>query len=159
MLEAGAVSFSPPQTPMAMSDPITRNFNASLKKTYEWLEDVERALPFGDRQIAYHVLRGVLHVLRDRLTAEEACDLAAELPIMLRGMYFEGWSPANKPVKMKPNDFLDRVQSLLEPAIGGLGVETCVAAVLHVLGKRISAGEIADIRGALPKQFESLWPA
>lgn len=142
-----------------MSDPITRNFNATLQKTYEWLEDVENALPFGDRQVAYHCLRAVLHVLRDRLTPEEASDLAAELPTILRGVYFEGWSPANKPVKMKQAEFLDRVKTLLAPVAGGLNPEICVSAVLHVLNKRISAGEISDIRGALPRQYRELWPA
>ena len=79
-----------------MSDPITRNFNASLQKTYEWLQHVEDALSTDDRPTAYHALRAVLHALRDRLTPVEACELAAELPAMLRGIYFEGWSPAEE---------------------------------------------------------------
>lgn len=141
-----------------MSDPITRNFNASLQKTYQWLEDVERALPYGDRQTAYHALRAVLHALRDRLTPEEACDLAAELPTLLRGVYFEGWSPANKPLKMNGGQFLDRVEAQLVPVAEDLDPAACVSAVFEVLDQRVSAGEIADIRGALPHEFQELWP-
>jgi uncharacterized protein (DUF2267 family) len=144
-----------------MSDPVTRNFNASLQKTYEWLGDVESALPFGDRQTAYHALRSVLHTLRDRLTAEEACDLAAELPSVLRGIYFEGWSPAHKPVKMNALEFTDQIETLLEPLLepgaDGLETESCISAVFGVLEKHISPGEISDIRGALPREFQDFW--
>jgi uncharacterized protein (DUF2267 family) len=31
----------------------------------------------------------VLHALRDRLTVEEASDLAAQLPMLIRGLYYE----------------------------------------------------------------------
>ena len=142
-----------------MSDPITRNFNASLQKTYEWLEDVGNMLPFGDRQTAYHALRGVFHVLRDRLTPEEACDLAAELPTVLRGVYFEGYSPANKPEKMNEREFLNQVKTRISPVAEGLDAATCVAAVFHVLSKRVSVGEITHIRGCMPREYENLWSA
>ncbi len=147
-----------PSRPTTMSDPITRNFNASLQKTYEWLEDVAAALSFGDRQTAYHVLRSVLHTLRDRLTAEEACDLAAQFPTLLRGIYFEGWSPANKPVKMNKIAFLDRVNTLTSPFAENLPPEQCVSAVFGVLRKRIEDGEISEIQGAMPRTFRELWP-
>lgn len=142
-----------------MSDPVTRNFNATLQKTYEWLQDVANALPFGDRQTAYHALRSVLHTLRDRLPAEEACDLAAELPTLLRGIYFEGWSPANKPVKMNEIEFLSLLEKRLEAGAVGLIAETCASAVFEVLHQRISAGEISDVRSALPHEYQDLWPA
>jgi uncharacterized protein (DUF2267 family) len=141
-----------------MSDPIARNFNASLQKTYEWLEDVGQTLATGDHQTAYHALRGVLHALRDRLLPEEACNFAAELPGMLREIYFEGWSPAGKPVKMNRDDFLERVGSEISRVAGDLSPERCASAVFGVLRKRIAAGEITEVRGELPKQFQELWP-
>lgn len=140
-----------------MTDPVTRNFNASTQKTYEWLKDVERELSTDDRQMAYHALRGVLHALRDRLTPEEACNLAEQLPTMLRGIYYEGWSPANKPVKMNKREFLDRIAELMATAPNGLDPGRCVPAVFHVLQERIAPGEIADVRGALPKDFAGFW--
>lgn len=142
-----------------MSDSITRNFDASMQKTFQWLDDVGQALITADRQTAYHALRGVLHTLRDRLTPDEACDLAAELPSMLRGIYFEGWRPTNRPLKMNREEFLEHVKSQVSQVSWNLDPEHCVSAVFGVLQKRIAAGEISDIRGALPKQFQELWPA
>jgi uncharacterized protein (DUF2267 family) len=141
-----------------MSDPITRNFNASLQKTFEWLKDVEDALSSDDRPTAYHGLRAVLHALRDRLPPVEACELAAELPSLLRGIYFEGWSPVGKPEKMDKQEFFERVKKLAGPTSGDLNPARCVPAVFGVLQKRIAAGEINDIRGVLPNQFAELWP-
>ncbi len=141
-----------------MSDPVTANINASVQKTYEWLNDVQEALPNGGRQAAYHAARSVLHALRDRLTAEEAAHLAAELPSPLRGVYYEGWSPAGKPDKMKRPEFLDRVRRELESAPGPSDPEASTRAVLTMLQKRIAAGEISDVRSVLPGDFADLWP-
>lgn len=141
-----------------MSDAVTRNVNASVQKTFEWLKDVENALNTADRQVAFHALRGVLHALRDRLFVEEACDLAEQFPTYLRGVYYEGWSPHNKPIKMSKEQFLDRIR------LSGSGASYCsnpvrwAEAVFEVLAKRVAAGEIFDVRSALPKEFESLWP-
>ena len=148
-------NFKPSTT---MSDPVTRNFNSSLQKTYEWVEDVRQAMGNGSRQTAYTALRGVLHALRDRLIPEEACDLAAQLPTILRGVFFEGWTPAHKPIKMSRDEFIARVWEEVRGVAETIDPEACVAAVFEVLERRIAAGEIAEIRGALPKQFQQLWP-
>ena len=48
------------------------------------------ALGTDDRQDAYRAVRGVLHTLRDRLPVEESAQLAAQLPTLLRGVFYEG---------------------------------------------------------------------
>ena len=45
----------------------------------------------GDRRSAYRALRSVLHVLRDRLTPEQAVHLGAQLPLLVRGIFYDGW--------------------------------------------------------------------
>ena len=54
--------------------------------------------------------RPVLHTLRDRLTVEEAAHLSAQLPLLIRVIYFEGWHPAHKPTKERfKEQFLDQI--------------------------------------------------
>ena len=72
--------------------PIERTVHA----TNNWLEELKEELRLQDRQQAYHLLRVVLHTLRDRLTVAEAVDLGAQLPMLIRGLYYEGWTPARE---------------------------------------------------------------
>lgn len=141
-----------------MSDTVTRNINATVQKTYEWLVDVEEELHTDDRQMAYHALRSVLHALRDRLPVDEAADLAAELPLILRGLYYEGWRPAHKPEKLDLKEFLDRVMANYD-APSPADPRRLAEAVLAVLDKRVAAGEMSDVRGTLPKDILELLPA
>jgi uncharacterized protein (DUF2267 family) len=141
-----------------MSDSVTRNINSSVQKTYEWLVDMEDELLTADRQIAYHALRSVLHALRDRLSPNEASDLAAQLPTYLRGVFYEGWKPANKPEKFNLDEFLNRVASNYDAALPAEPLRF-TEAVLAILEKRVSAGEMNDIRSTLPHDILQLWPA
>jgi uncharacterized protein (DUF2267 family) len=62
-------------------------FDSTLQKTSQWLNDLMMDMGWQDRQMAYSTLRAVLHTLRDRLTADEAVDLGAQLPMLIRGFY------------------------------------------------------------------------
>jgi uncharacterized protein (DUF2267 family) len=71
-------------------------FDSTLKKTNGILKQIERSYswPKERRNQSYAALRVVLHTLRDRLTVEEAAQLSAQLPLLVRGIYFEGWDPS-----------------------------------------------------------------
>jgi uncharacterized protein (DUF2267 family) len=71
-------------------------FDTTIQKTNEWLNDLMNELDIQNRKAAYQILRAVLHALRDRLTVEEASDLAAGMPLLVRGIFFEGWNPGRK---------------------------------------------------------------
>jgi uncharacterized protein (DUF2267 family) len=134
-------------------------FNTTLQKTNEWLDEITYELALDDRHTAYVALRGTLHALRDRLPVEEAAHFGAQLPMLVRGFYYEGWRPAREPIKMHREDFLLRVE---EQLTGGtaqqLDSEAVVRAVFQVLSRRISKGEIGQVEQTLPKDLRDLWP-
>ena len=68
-------------------------FDTTVQETNTWLRGLMENLHLTDRQEAYHDLRVTLHALRDRLTVEEAAHLAAQLPMLIRGLYYEGGTP------------------------------------------------------------------
>jgi uncharacterized protein (DUF2267 family) len=140
-----------------MSHTITANINASTQKTHEWIASVEHELHDHNPQAAFHALRSVMHALRDRLPANEAVHLAAGLPTHLRGIYYEGWSPSNKPEKLTKQQFLHRIESEYSGP-GDLNPLRCATAVFAVLQQHVGSGEIGDIRSILPKEIAELWP-
>lgn len=137
-------------------------FDASLNVTHVWLKDLMQELGWEDRQRAYHALRAVLHALRDRLTVDEAAQLAAQLPLLIRGVYYEGWDPSNKPLKERHRDaflaHVDRNFGWYLAAKLAVDPEQIVRAVFAVLAKHITAGEIEDVKALLPKELRELWP-
>ncbi len=143
-----------------MSSTGLRAFDSTVEKTHIWLNELLAATDWGDdQQKAYMVLRAVLHALRDRLTIEGAAHLGAQLPMLVRGFYYEGWVPTGKPLKQRSKEeFLASVQEGLK-GDPSLDPEEATTAVFGLLDKRITGGEIGDIRGSLPGHIRELWPA
>jgi uncharacterized protein (DUF2267 family) len=134
-------------------------FDSTLQTTNIWLNEIQERLGWLDRQRAYHALRSVLHALRDRLTVQEAVDLGAQLPLLVRGFYYEGWNPSKTPLKdRKKQEFIAHVVKDFanDPLINP---EEVVRSVFQVLAKHVSPGEIDDVKGILPKQLKDLWSA
>ena len=133
-------------------------FDTTLQKTNEWLDEIMNELAIKDRHTAYVALRATLHALRDRLPLEEAVHLGAQLPMLVRGFYYEGWRPVREPIKMHREEFLLRVE---EQLTGGLALqldsEVVVCTVFQVLARKISKGEIGQVEQVLPKDLRDLW--
>ena len=134
-----------------------RGFDRTIQETNTWLHAISEEMGDPRRHVAYHALRGVLFALRDRLTVEEAFDLAAQLPMLMRGLYFEGYRPAGKPEKYHRAAFLEKVSRELQQA-DRVNPEKATRAVFRVLERHISKGEIADVREGLPEDLRRLWP-
>jgi uncharacterized protein (DUF2267 family) len=126
--------------------------------THEWLNDLMGQLGWEDKQRAYRLLRVTLQTLRDWLGVNEASHLGAQLPILIRGIYYEGWRPAGTPVtERSKTDFLARIDKAFETDPID-DVEEAVTDVFKVLNHHVSAGEVEDVRHALPKGLRELWP-
>lgn len=132
------------------------SFDKTIQKTNEWLEELMASYDGLDREKAYLALRATLHTLRDRLPVEEAVQLGAQLPMLIRGFYYEGWRPTGKPVKEHRQEFLGHVGEALSGC--GLGrPEDVVRSVFGLLFHRISKGEMEDVRQSLPKDIRELF--
>jgi uncharacterized protein (DUF2267 family) len=132
-------------------------FETTIHTTNEWIGELEQELGRRDRQQAYRIMRAVLMALRDRLTVEEATDLGAQLPMLVRGFYYEGWNPSKTPTRERNlQAFLDHVvQNMQEPIDGD--PEEAVRAVFGLLSRHVTPGEIEHVRGSLPKDVQRLW--
>ncbi len=133
-------------------------FDRTIQITNEWLQDLSAELNFSQRRQAYQALRATLHNLRDRLLAEEAVHLGAQLPMLIRGFYYDGWEPSKTPDKaIDKAAFLENVHKAMAGAPEGEHPETIVRAVFNLLERRVGGGEIAQIKQALPSGLRELW--
>jgi uncharacterized protein (DUF2267 family) len=125
----------------------------SAEKTNIWLNELADELGSKDRKRAYHVLRAYLHAVRDRLTVEEAAQLAAQLPELIRGIYYEGWVPSRTPMSYRSVDeFLKRIADEAMLPAETEASHACSAAA-RVLRRHVSEGEIADVVAVFPKEL------
>lgn len=129
-------------------------FDTTIHATNEWLHDIMERLGWEDRQRAYHALRVVLQSLRDRLPVEQAAALAAQLPMLVRGFYYEGWHPHGKPVKER------KKEEFLAPVAAEFKVddpEEIVRGVFDVVSRHVTTGEIDSVKHCLPAEIRALW--
>lgn len=141
-----------------MSQTGLKPFDSTIQTTNIWLNDILERLGWQDSYRAYHALRAVLHALRDRLTVEQAAALAAQLPMLVRGFYYEGWHPHGKPVKERhKEEFLAHIADAFrdDPDVDP---EQVTRAVFQVLAKHVTVGEIESVKQSLPTELRSLWP-
>ncbi|MFC7396692.1 DUF2267 domain-containing protein [Chelatococcus sp. GCM10030263] len=132
-------------------------FDKSIQTTNIWLNEISEEIG-PDRKLAWRALGVVLRTLRDRLPADEAAHLAAQLPLVVRGAYYDQYRPALQPVPLRSRE------EFVECVAGGLEGERPVdpdavtRTVLTVVGRHIDAGEVEQLRQSLPKAIRTLWP-
>lgn len=140
-----------------MSGTSIANFTQAAQQAQQWVNELADDLNWDERR-AYHLLRCVLHTLRDWLPQEEMVDLSAQLPSLIRGIYFEGWKPLETPVRdRKKADFLSRVRDAFSDDLLN-DPDAAVAAVFRLLDRHISRGEIVQVRNSMKKSMRELWP-
>ena len=137
---------------------IPKTISHTVQQTQEWLKEVESTAGLANETEALSALRAVLHQLRDRLSVEEAAQFSAQLPLLVRGIFFEGWQPARVPDKSVKTrqDFLDGVTKRVRPH--RLPPVPLVETVFAILSHHIDPGEISDIIGQLPDSLKTFWP-
>lgn len=130
----------------------------AVQQAHIWINEVDKRLRWENKARSYRLLKAVLHALRDHLQVNEAADLGAQLPTLIRGVYYDQWRPAITPIKERHvEDFLDRIDRdfradpINDP-------EQAAGVVFSFLSEKVSAGEISDVRNSLPASLRALWP-
>jgi len=129
----------------------------TVQTTNAWLNDIDDRIGCGKKG-AYHVLRAGLHALRDRLTPDEAVHLGQQLPVLIRGIYFEGWRPSATPVLDRSLDaWLGTVEGhLRDENETRIDPRTAAEAVFAVLRASIDEGEFRHLEVQMPGEVADL---
>ena len=129
----------------------------ATQQAQEWIKALGEHRAFENEEQAYSYLRAVLHAVRDRLTVEEAAHFGSQLPMVIRGFYFEGWRPALAPNEYEtPQAFYERVQESLGPGAptpSGVPITEGTAAVIELLDTKVDAGQMEHVRTQLPEEI------
>ncbi len=134
-----------------------RIIDESVQAANIWINDVNTRTGWDHKQRAYRLLRQVLHVLRDHMNVDEAAQLGAQLPIMIRGIYYEGWNPSKTPVTERSRDgFIAKVQDAFGTDPLGDAPEA-IAAVMAVLDAHVSGGEMENVKATFSKEIRTLF--
>ncbi len=124
----------------------------TVTKTNQWLTRLCRESNIKDADHAYVVLRAVLHALRDRIGPEVSVHLAAQLPLLLRGTFYEGWEPWITPYRLTLDDFVTRVEQ--DAALGSSAEAiSAVRAVMQLLHEELAPGTMDHVIAVLPSEF------
>ena len=135
-------------------------FDYTVQKTNIYIDEFASLAGIEDKQTAFQGLRATLHCLRDRIPAEEAAHLGAQLPVLLAGFYYQGWKLGATPTKERSlEEFLAKVRdSLPQGEDYPLSIEDLVKSVFKFLSDKVTEGEIKDVAHMMPKSLKPLWP-
>jgi|GEM_PF-341481 len=130
-------------------------FDKTLQTTHIWLNEIMDELG-PDKQHAWKVLSVVLHKLRDRLPVDVAAHLGAQLPLLIRGVYYDQFTPARQPTDCDREEFVAEVAEWLADT-RPTDPRAAVIAVFQTLSRHLPVGEIENVQDALPRDLRNLW--
>jgi len=130
------------------------SLDRSIDKTNMWLADVASSFGTEDRRLAYRVTRSWLHILRDRLPVPVAAHIAAQLPELLRGVFYDGWNPSKVPIKFGRDEYISRFAR--DAQIHHSEVPMAGRNVSSAMRKHMSDGAINEALGVLPGEIRDL---
>ena len=131
-------------------------FDKTLETTHVWLNEIMADLG-PDRQVAWKVLSTVLHKLRDRLPIGLAAHLGAQLPLLVRGVYYDQFEPSKLPTECNSlEEFVAEVAEWLQDT-RPVDPDQAVRSVFGVLSRHISEGQVNKVREALPRSLRQSW--
>ena len=132
-------------------------FDRTVHSTNLWLHEIADDLG-PDRNHAWHVLSAVLRALRDQLPAELAAHLSAQLPLLVRGAFYEAWNPSSASRRTKDDDeFIEKLNNNLE-GTRPTNAQKAALSVFGVISRHVDREQVVKVRNALNEKVRRLWP-
>jgi uncharacterized protein (DUF2267 family) len=140
-----------------MKDQRIEAFETTVRASHDWVHEYGEKLGQTHPPLAFSCLRVALHVLRDRLPVPEAAALAAQLPMLLRGAFYEGWRPGHKAPRVRSADEL--YQAVSDELVDGLAAPPAdvMRAFFALLDERVTTGEVEKLKHILPQPIRDIW--
>jgi uncharacterized protein (DUF2267 family) len=136
-----------------------QDFGKAVPEAKAWLTDLKQRLKWHDQEKVYLALMATLHALRDSLPQNEAIYLGAQLPVLLRGLYYEGWHPSARIPRAKSRSaFVERIQEGVHRNLG-IDAEEGADTVFSFLAERLPGAELEDAKAATPAALRMFWLA
>jgi uncharacterized protein (DUF2267 family) len=131
-------------------------FDKTLQKTHTWLAELSDEIG-PDRRLSWHVLTTVLRAVRDQLPMELAAHLGSQLPLLIRGAYYDHFRPSELPNSVRSLDeFLQGVA--VELNMGRpVNSRNAARAVFQILSRHVNRGQIEKVKKSLPKEIRAIW--
>jgi uncharacterized protein (DUF2267 family) len=133
-------------------------FDKTLQTTHIWLDELMQEIG-PDRHLAWHVLGAVLRALRDRLPLGLAVHLGSQLPLLVRGVYYEQWHAPGQTLDNPPrslDEFLEPISKQLSNS-RPVNVRKATGVVFQILSRHVNQGQIEKVRDCLPEQVRNIW--
>jgi uncharacterized protein (DUF2267 family) len=131
-------------------------FDKTLQTTNIWLDEIMAELG-PDRHVAWHALGAVLRPLRDRVPLELAVHLGAQLPLLVRGLYYDQWHSARQPDRLRTLEaFLERVGEGLQ-GTRPVNARDATRAAFRTLTRHVDPGQISKVLDTLPEEVRAFW--
>jgi uncharacterized protein (DUF2267 family) len=132
-------------------------FDKTLQTTHIWLDELKAEIG-PDRQVAWHVLGAVLRAVRDRIPLELAVHLGSQLPLLVRGAYYDRWHAPGR-MDDKPRSLGAFLEPIAEELAHTRPVDPSNAtqAVFRILSRHVTPGQIDKVRQSLPREVQAIW--
>jgi uncharacterized protein (DUF2267 family) len=132
-------------------------FDKTLHTTNLWLDEINAEIG-PDRHLAWHVLGAVLRSIRDEMQVEQSAHFGAQLPLLIRGAYYDQYRPAAQPAAARSHDdFIARIQQDMDGS-RPVNVQQAATAVMRTLNRHVTQGQVRKVRDSLPKGVRAMWP-
>lgn len=129
--------------------------DTAVQKANLWLKDVQRFGRLRGKAQAYSALRSVLHAIRDCLPAGAATRFSAQMPLLVKGVFFDGWHLSAKPRRLDRDAFVARLREALRGQ-EGLDPFLALESVVRALDLHLGRHELEKVQYILPRDVRAL---